>query len=180
MLTYTHGRRRFSIDLPSPWAGGPVGSYFVPRAARRGGPSELPESKPLRHGPQASPRRRRGCGRRLPTILKSRAASRSSKAAALLTCVCRQSESDPSRRLPQYAGWAASDRGPTSPTPDGVSSLSLRGLSPLSSWAVPPSPRGLSPLLYVGCAPFYTWAEPPLYVGVAPSIRGRSPLLSVG
>ena len=55
-LTYTHSRRRFSTDLPSPWADGPVRSYFVPVAALFGGPSELSESEPRRPGPQASPR----------------------------------------------------------------------------------------------------------------------------
>ena len=77
-------------------------------------------------------------------------------------------------RAPLYAGGAPS----------------IRGQSPLYTWAEPPlyvgrapSIRGQSPLytraeppLYVGGAPLYTWAEPPLYVGGAPSIRGRSPL----
>ena len=133
---------------------------------------------------------------------------RSSRAAALLTCGCRPIRVGPSsRRYVRYRRRALAESkfdprgfGPRlapclrpgalsrSPKviPSRTPSASVRTILiprhpvPLSSRAVLPPPRGLTSLLYVGSVPFYTWAEPPLYVGRAPSIRGRSPLLSVG
>ena len=70
-------------------------------------------------------------------------------------------------RLSLSSAWAAPHLYVGGYPPHVGRAPSIRGQSPLYTWAEPP--------LYVGGAPLYTWAEPPLYVGGAPSIRGRSP-----
>jgi len=169
VLTYTHGRRRFSDDPLRPGAGGPVGSYFAPGAARPGEPSELPESKTLRRGePLLSPWPE-------PPLLMD-CASFSSRA-----------ESPPLRGMRPllHVGRAPSIRGQSplytwaEPPLYVGRAPSIRGQSPLYTWAEPPLYVGRAPSIR-GRSPLYTWAEPPLYVGVAPSLPQAEPRLCVG